>query len=1318
MCRMFGEKVPFLIDSGASCSLIDVSIFLALSSERHIPLSEIHETFAVANGGELLVYGEIMVNLQVGRRSYPQALVVADLGSRSAILGLDFMRRHRAVLRAASGTLNLGRTTVLLHREKGRQRCNRVSLTETLTIPPRSMKVVEVEVGREVLASHDEVPDVGVVEGLASLVELTGLMAVGGVVSVKEGKVPVNLLNVHDDAIDLKEGVTVGRLVPITTVTRSVSKVSLSDSAGVNGRLLTDESIPEHIRCVLGEESVLTTEQKSAVFELVNDFPEGFLEPKGKTGRTDWAEHEMDLQGHKPLKQRASRLTWAKQEIADVEVEKMLADDIIEPSTSPWSSPIVLVNKKDGSTRFCIDYRRINDLSKKDAYPLPRIDETLETLGDAEWFCTMDLASGYWQIKMKEEDRPKTAFVTRKGLFQFKVMPFGLCNAPATFQRLIDRVLVGLQWEQCLVYLDDIVVFGKTFEQTLARLRLVMERLKAAGLKLKASKCKWFQKSVQYLGHIVSAEGIKCDPEKIETVKDWPIPKSVTQVRSFLGLASYYRKFIDNFAEIAHPLTSLTRKRAKFCWSTACQQSFETLKECLISAPVLAYPLRDAGEFVLDTDASNHGMGAVLSQVQNGQEKVIAYASRTLNGSQRNYCTTKKELLAVVTFVQHFRHYLYGRHFIIRTDHASLKWLKNFKDVDGMLARWLSKLDTYDYEMVHRKGSLHGNADGLSRKPGQKCPRSDCPHCETLHVAAIHPDGSEEGALLEGWSHDELREWQKKDTGIGQILKWLEQSAEKPSLEVLRQHGPAVRTLSSQWGAFVVEDGILKRKWYPGGKMTSRPVHQIVAPNEIKKQLLTSLHNSPTGGHLGDFKTLNKVRQRFYWVGYKEDVLRWCRQCDVCAQSKPGPHRKKAPMGHVPVRAPLERVAVDILGPLPKTENGHEYILILGDYFTKWTEAYPLKDHTAFAVAEAILENFISRFGVPMEIHSDQGREFQSKLMSEICKLLRINKTRTTSYNPKSDGQVERFNRTIEQMLKVLVREAQDDWDDHLPYVLMAYRASVHESTKCTPNLLMLNRETQLPIDLMVGNPNGEFGPQCPIEYVEWVRQSMEHAFEFVERNLKNSTARQKRHYDRGSGTPKFQVGDSVWRYYPPEARRKFGKGWQGPYLVIQKVSDHVYEIQLTPRSQPLVVHVDHLKKYQGPLPVRSWLKPNPQPEVTGLAEADDTTEATRDEFEMEPEAEATAIPDEAAGGHDAPELEPDGTNLDHISIPLTPTNIGDQGNTTRDKVESYPETEAETKDLPIQPDSGQASNSNVDETIRGSKRPWKPKIIWDPSGL
>ena len=391
-------------------------------------------------------------------------------------------------------------------------------------------------------------------------------------------------------------------------------------------------------------------------------------------------------------------------------------------------------------------------MCRKDAYPLPRIDDTLETLGGAQWFCTMDLASGYWQIKMKDSDKPKTAFVTRKGLFQFTVMPFGLSNAPVSFQRLMDKVLAGLHWEQCLVYLDDIIVFGRTFEETLARLRCVMDWLQAAGLKLKASKCKWFQRSVQYLGHIVSSKGIECDPEKIATIKDWPTLRTVTQVRSFLGLASYYRKFIENFSETAHPLINLTRKGAKFHWTDQCQQAFEALKECLVTAPVLTYPMREGGDFILDTDASNHGMGAVLSQVQNGEEKVIAYASWALGKNQLNYCTTKKELLDVVTFVEHFRHYFHGRHCVVRTDHASFKWLTNFQDADGMLSRWLTKLDVYDYELVHRRGALHGNADGLSRKPTHKCPRDDCPQCTSHQVYAVimEPDGHEQEKWLTG----------------------------------------------------------------------------------------------------------------------------------------------------------------------------------------------------------------------------------------------------------------------------------------------------------------------------------------------------------------------------------------------------------------------------------------------------------------------------------------------------------------------------------------------------------------------------------------
>ena len=317
---------------------------------------------------------------------------------------------------------------------------------------------------------------------------------------------------------------------------------------------------------------------------------------------------------------------------------------------------------------------------------------------------------------MEDMDKPKTAFSTQMGLFQFKVMPFGICNAPSCYERLMELVLRGLRWEKCLCYLDDIIVFGSSFDKALENLKLVFDRLRSANLTLTPSKCVLFQKSVSFLGHVVSDEGIQCDPSKIDKVKKWPVPSNVTEVRSFLGLVGYYRRFIPEFSTFAAPLTYLTRKGKKFCWTSDCQRSFEKLKELLCSAPVLAYP-DSTSEFILDTDANLTGLGAVLSQVQNGEVKVIAYASRTLNKSQVRYCTTYKELLAVVTFIRLYRHFLWGRHFTVRTDHASLKWLKNFKNPEGILAKWLSVLETYDFSIQHRSGKLHCNADSLSRRP-------------------------------------------------------------------------------------------------------------------------------------------------------------------------------------------------------------------------------------------------------------------------------------------------------------------------------------------------------------------------------------------------------------------------------------------------------------------------------------------------------------------------------------------------------------------------------------------------------------------------
>ena len=387
---------------------------------------------------------------------------------------------------------------------------------------------------------------------------------------------------------------------------------------------------------------------------------------------------------------------------------------------SHWSSTVVLVTKKDGGTRFCVDYRRLNDITVKDAYPLPRIDDTLDMLAGKQWFSTMDLASGYWQVSLSQESRLKTAFATHSSLFQFRVMPFGLCNAPATFERLMDRVLQGLRWSRCLVYLDDIISFGSTFDDALTSLTLIFERLQSHGLQLKSTKCQLFRSSVPFLDHIVGRRGLECDPTKIEDVKSWPVPDCLKSVRQFLEFVSYYRRFIPKFADIATPLVALTGKDVPFVWDVNCSSAFSVLRESLIHAPILAFPT-ETGQYILDTDASNFGLGGVLSQIQDDVERIVAYCSRTLRPSQRRYGTTKREMLAAVVMCIQFRSYLRGAKFTLRTDHKSLVWLHRFKDTEGMMGRWLHTLQQFHFSIIHRPGDDHGNADGLSSAPASPC---------------------------------------------------------------------------------------------------------------------------------------------------------------------------------------------------------------------------------------------------------------------------------------------------------------------------------------------------------------------------------------------------------------------------------------------------------------------------------------------------------------------------------------------------------------------------------------------------------------------
>ena len=388
---------------------------------------------------------------------------------------------------------------------------------------------------------------------------------------------------------------------------------------------------------------------------------------------------------------------------------------------SAWSAPTVLVTKKDGTTRFCVDYLRLNNNTKKDAFPLPLIDDSLNSLSGQSWFSTLDLASGYWQVRLSEDAKPKTAFATHSGLFQFAVMPFGLCNAPATFERLMSQVMRGLHWKRCLVYIDDILVFGNDFESALHSLELVLTRVAEYGLQLKSTKCNLFRTSIPFLGHIVGCAGLECDPNKVSA--NWIPPSTIKGVREFLGFTGYYRRFVPDYSTVAQPLVRLLGKDCTSKWTDACQDAFRALRALLIKAPVLAFPKEDL-PYIVDTDASDYGIGGVLSQCIEGTEHVIAYYSKSLNPAQQKYCTTRRELLALVATLDHFKGYVWGPKFVVRTDHAALVWLKNLKNIQGMLARWLAKLQQFHFEIIHRPGAQHGNADGLSRCP--QCERGAC----------------------------------------------------------------------------------------------------------------------------------------------------------------------------------------------------------------------------------------------------------------------------------------------------------------------------------------------------------------------------------------------------------------------------------------------------------------------------------------------------------------------------------------------------------------------------------------------------------------
>ena len=665
--------VKLLVDTGSPYSILSQKHFEKLQHDHDIKLSSQSIKLTAADGSQLEISGKATLEFYAKGICYEQDFIIAKIQGIVGILGMDFLTKYDGSIKVNKQTLKTSKGTLKLNKQQSIA-CARILVKDDIVIKANTEQLIPAKIDQPCLRK-EQVCFAEPVKYLTS----KGCFLARTIVNPENENVIVSVVNLSDQAIKINQQSVLGKLDEVDTV--------FSGDTHFKETSKDEKVLPKHLQMLLESASPkLTPAEKEKMKCLLVQHQDIFMSPDGILGQTDLVEHKIETENHKPIKIPPRRIPIYKRGQVDEELDKMLNQGTVEPSYSPWSAPICLVKKKDGSCRFCIDYRKLNAITVKDAYPLPRIDDTLDLLSESRWFSTLDLASGSWQIKMSETDKKKTAFVTpHRGLYHFNVMPFGLTNAPATFQRLMEKVLFGLSPQRCLCYLDDIIVLGKTFDEALENLELIFQRLKEANLKLKPKKCFLFQSKVTYLGHIVSDEGITCDPSKVDSIIHWPTPTNKSEVRSILGLLGYYRKFIPEFAAKASPLTKLTRKNAKFSWTTECQQAFQELKDCLTRSPILALP-KQKGMFVLDTDASMLGLGGVLSQIQDGDEKVIAYASRKLNPAQQQYCTTKRELLAVVTFMKHFKHYLLGQEFLIRTDHAPLVWLRNFKEPEGLIA--------------------------------------------------------------------------------------------------------------------------------------------------------------------------------------------------------------------------------------------------------------------------------------------------------------------------------------------------------------------------------------------------------------------------------------------------------------------------------------------------------------------------------------------------------------------------------------------------------------------------------------------------------
>ena len=1110
------RKVMAVADTGSQVTTMTESYFHRHFQDRLLESNNRFITLTAANGQPIERRGYFVTDVTVDGETVEDTVIIiiknpnANPESIPCLLGMNVLQRlakFPQILAAQPSQSKQSKVRTCLAR----------STRSQVLIPARTALNVTLLAGDPSMSSE-------VLVEQTTMMPRPGLMVLSTYTRLEKGRLTALVANTTDEAVMLHPRTVVGVVSDATAVKQAVSmsvKVEGSEAQQAEEEPATDHKLDD-----IEIDPSLSAAEASQLRELLRKYSDCFAWSDAELGYTDRVKHEIVLTDETPIAQPYRRIPpGALKEVKD-HIEDLLTRGVIQPSSSPYASPIVVVRKKNGEIRLCVDYRKVNAVTRRDQYPLPRIDECLDALGDAKYFTTLDLASGYHQVAMADQDKQKTAFTCPFGLYEYNRMPFGLCNAPATFQRLMQSTMHDFIFSLLVVYLDDLLIYAKNFQEHLEALEKVFKRLREIGVKLNPPKCKFALPKVPFLGHVVSDKGIGTDPAKIEAILNWPVPKSASDVRSFLGLASYYRRFVKNFAKIAKPLNELyaqvhkrhqhdhkkgEKKPLGDLWTPECQEAFFSLKMALTTPPVLGYA-DYTKEFVVEVDASLQGLGAVLSQKKEGKTVVIAYASRSLRKNEKNmqnYSSMKLELLALKwAITEKWRDYLLRHKCRAFTDNNPLAHWQTAK-FGAVEQRWLADMAPFDFTVEYRSGKENKNADALSRhptgQPGEEVeeftavthvqaePVTTTAREEVLISTAAHHPPSEEPALsdirpvelplddilceqvascpvlatpmlnIDGLTPKTLATAQREDVHMAPILKHVQQGS-VPSRNERSTFSPETKSLNRQLTRLYMGGSILMKQL----RKEDGEVLVPVLPTCRRSEAIFMAHD--LNGHQGAERTLSILRKRCYWPNMEGDVADAVRRCGRCQLAKT-PRAVHQPAGHLVATQPLEILALDF-AKLDRAADGTENVLVMTDVFTKMAAAVATRDQTAATVVRALVEKWIVHFGAPLRIHSDQGKCFAAEVVAQLCGYYGIQRSRSTAYHPQGNGQVERFNKSLASLLTTLPLEAKKRWPKHLDEVVFFYNSTPHSTTGQSPYSLMFGVEPRLPIDMFLNMPS------------------------------------------------------------------------------------------------------------------------------------------------------------------------------------------------------------------------------------------------------